>query len=336
MSPIEFAIGSLLASAVAGAIARPILLSRGIVDRPNARSSHDVPTVRGGGTGFVLVILAACIFVASSAGDLAWLAIVATAGLLAIVSFVDDVRGLGATVRLLVHAMAASVLTWFVVQGSPLPSFSGTLLLASVTLVGSVGYTNAFNFMDGIDGIASLQAVLAAFGTAAVLRVAGSETSSPTLLVATVVGASVLGFLPWNFPRARMFMGDVGSATLGYLLSALVVRGVLEHGLVLLLPLALPHAGFVLDTGITFVRRLRRGERVAEAHREHFYQRFVRSGLAHPPVSLLYAACTLVSCLCGVALVGADQLTSIVVTSLVVALWLSVFAFAERRFNRPR
>lgn len=336
MSPLVLGCACASASALASGVARVILRARGIVDRPNARSSHVAPTVRGGGTAFVLVVLLAVAELALARADVATCAVLGAALVLAIVSFVDDVRGLGAGVRLSMHALSASVLAAQVAMHPPTDSIPVAAALVLIAFVGSVGYTNAFNFMDGIDGIASLQAVIGGFATAAVALVAGSSGDGLGVLLPVALGASVLGFLPWNFPRARMFMGDVGSATLGYLSAADLVRVVLEHGLSLVVPLALVHLGFVLDTAITLVRRYRRGERLTEAHREHFYQRLVRSGLGHPPVALLYAGGALLGAAIGFLCVGRGALVQALASIAVVGFWLAVFAYAERRFSRAR
>lgn len=322
------------ASLVCAPIAREVLEARGVVDQPNARSSHAVPTVRGGGVAFVVVALTVIAWVAVRVRDFDWLAILAATSLLAAVSFVDDVRPLGARARLAVHLVCASLLVYLVRRSPPEGSAGVGAVLWLVTLVGAVGHTNAFNFMDGIDGLASLQAILAALGTAAILIVDGASPSSVTVIACGVIGAAVLGFLPSNFPRARMFMGDVGSAALGFLLAALVVRGVLERGLDLLLALALPHLGFVLDAAITFGRRVARGERVTEPHREHFYQRLVRSGLAHPPVSGLYAVGTTLSVIAGCVAARLPGWPAALSAAGATLYWLLLFAFAERRFAR--
>ncbi|MCX6924750.1 MAG: glycosyltransferase family 4 protein, partial [Verrucomicrobia bacterium] len=289
-----------LAAVLSFALCYPIaraLRHLGVIDRPNQRSSHQVPTVRGGGIAIILVVL----FGGLAAGwrsDVALVLMGLSFGLAA-VSLWDDLQPLPPTVRFGGHALAAlgvlHALDWprFSLEVASQPGvawpapMSGLLLFLWLT-----GYTNAFNFMDGINGLAAGQAIVTGLGMALLGSVASGQWSvvSPPVLLSLVVAGAALGFLPHNFPNARMFMGDVGSAPLGFLLAALVIWMARGFGWWLLVPLALLHANFVLDTGITLVRRVLRGERWYDAHREHFYQRLIRAGKSHPFVTGLEMA----------------------------------------------
>jgi UDP-N-acetylmuramyl pentapeptide phosphotransferase/UDP-N-acetylglucosamine-1-phosphate transferase len=259
---------------------------RRALDVPNQRSSHTRPIPRGGGLVIVVGFLLG-LWVWQTAGGglspraLGWLA---GALLVAGVSFVDDLHPLPAIPRLLTHALGAVVLTVVGVQDRELP------LIAALPLafVWVAMMTNVYNFMDGIDGLATSQAIIAGVAMA----IAGTIVGNP--LVATGAGllaAASAGFLFHNLPPARLFMGDVGSTFLGFSFAGLSLLGNLgvgggrlpvTFGLVVLAP-------FLFDSLLTLARRVLRGERWYAAHRSHYYQRLVQGGLSHAQVTRLYA-----------------------------------------------
>jgi UDP-N-acetylmuramyl pentapeptide phosphotransferase/UDP-N-acetylglucosamine-1-phosphate transferase len=222
------------------------------------------------------------------------------------------------------------------------------------------GYTNAFNFMDGINGIAAGQAVVTGVGMALLSSVASSQGSvvsgqtsevstslsgslwssgqtagvSPPVLLSVIVAGAAAGFLPHNFPRARMFMGDVGSAPLGFILAVLVIWLARDHGGWLLIPLALLHANFVLDTAITLGRRVLRGERWYEAHKEHFYQRLVRAGKSHTFVTLFEMGLQVVVLGLMLLYVVSTVPVRIALALMVLLIWAGFFVYCEREFRR--
>ncbi len=314
----------------------------GVIDRPNARSSHTEPTVRGGGVAIIVTILGGlCVLGAGAENELvgrqAWV-LAAGVLLLALVSFIDDLRSVGAASRFGCHGAVAIALLWVLgVPDTGLTGVAATVAGGALCVVGFLwvaGYTNAFNFMDGINGLAAGQATLGGLGTAGLALAAGLPVSHPVVVLSLVAAGAAAGFLPHNFPRARMFMGDVSSAPLGCLLAALGWWLANSAGWLWLVPVGLLHANFVLDTGVTLVRRVVRGERWHEAHREHFYQRLIRSGKSHAFVSGwelgLQGAVALV-------VIGAARLQSVVgwgvAVGFVIALWGVFFVFAERRFR---
>jgi UDP-N-acetylmuramyl pentapeptide phosphotransferase/UDP-N-acetylglucosamine-1-phosphate transferase len=272
--PAAVALATGLLACLVTRILVPILARREILDHPNERSSHRVPTPRGGGiavTGSVL--LAWIVLVRAGSAPSGVLGIAFGTVLLAIVSWVDDVRGLSPLARLLAQIVAVMI------GLSALPEWPGPLQSALIALVW-VWWINLFNFMDGIDGLAASEA--AAIGAGLLLFASVGAGADPALrgLAAAVTGAA-LGFLVWNWSPARIFLGDVGSVPLGYVLGFLLLdlaaRG--RWKIALILPLY-----FLADATITLGRRLLRGERVWQAHREHFYQQAVRRGLAHAAV----------------------------------------------------
>jgi UDP-N-acetylmuramyl pentapeptide phosphotransferase/UDP-N-acetylglucosamine-1-phosphate transferase len=268
---------------------RSRLIRARVVDLPTARGLHEHPTPRGGGLAIfavsILAIGTLCVVRFPSAGHTAlWLAAGATG--VAGVSWLDDLRSLRSGLRL--GAQVAAALIGMIGAGwwmrVEMPAVGPVALGAGgvvVTLLWMVGLTNAFNFMDGIDGIAGLQAVIAGIGWALL-------TDSPFAgCVGLVVAAASLGFLLHNWQPARIFMGDVGSAFLGYAFAAIAVlagrddsRGAFV-GVLLVWP-------FVFDTSFTLLRRLVHGENVFEAHRSHLYQRLVMAGRSHQAVALFY------------------------------------------------
>ena len=265
-----------------------------ILDIPNARSSHRRPVPRGGGLAIVVVTLAGTVtswwhFGPWTSGQV-W-AMVGSLALVAGVSAFDDVKSVSTSVRLATHSVGAGLViaafgAWDVVRlpvaGSIQLGVPGVL----VSLIWLVGLTNAYQSMDGIDGMAAGQGIVG--GIAWCLF--GSLTSQSLVAALGIVLASAsLGFLAHNAPPARIFMGDVGSAFLGLSFGALAVACSKQAP-------ALPVCGllavwpFAFDATFTLCRRLRLGEPIFQAHRSHLYQRLVISGLSHGRVSALYAA----------------------------------------------
>ena len=266
----------------------PILRRRDVLDHPNERSSHCVPTPRGGGIAVIVSVVFAWILLARAGlAQPAVIVISLGAGALAIVGWVDDLRGLSPMLRLLAQIVAVAI--GILARGWP----GGSVGFAVIGLLW-IWWINLFNFMDGIDGIAGSEA--AALGIGLLLFASFGAGTDPALavLAAAMVGGA-LGFLVWNWSPARIFLGDVGSAPLGYLLGFLLldlaIRGFWK--IALILPLY-----FLADATITLTRRLLRGERVWQAHREHFYQQAVRAGLSHAAVveRVIAAAVVLIGC----------------------------------------
>jgi UDP-N-acetylmuramyl pentapeptide phosphotransferase/UDP-N-acetylglucosamine-1-phosphate transferase len=265
------------------------LQRRQILDHPNERSSHADPTPRGGGIAVVVVLMLASVMIGVLTGPAApaglW-RVIAAAAILACVSWLDDLRSLGALVRLAVQ-LAAVILGLsglpehrFVFQG--LLPFWGDRVAAALLWL---WFVNLFNFMDGIDGIAGTETVAIGLGLF-LLAIAGVLPGPPGLIALACAGAA-LGFLWWNWHPARIFLGDVGSVPLGYLLGWLLIAAAASGAW--LAALMLP-AYYLADATITLLRRGLEGAPVWQAHREHFYQRAVQGGLSHAQVVRLIAA----------------------------------------------
>ncbi|PKH76178.1 lipopolysaccharide biosynthesis protein [Stenotrophomonas sp. Betaine-02u-21] len=265
-----------LVSAVLTWLARRYALRRQLLDHPGERRSHHVATPRGGGIAIVVTALvglaAGALLYPAAAAHLAIFA----AGLVLVagIGWWDDHRPLPAVRRLLVHMLASVLLAGLVWQAT------GNALQAVLLFLVATALVNLWNFMDGINGIASGYALVGALSLAAVMPM-------PFALLAVVVAAGCLGFLPFNFPRARIFMGDVGSGALGYLMAALaglasVVTSI--HWLALLIPLS----AFIVDAGFTLSSRMLSGQRWMEPHTQHVYQRAVKAGWSHTQVTGVY------------------------------------------------
>ena len=286
-------VATLVVSAVLTGWLRQLALSRGLVDVPNSRSSHDMPTPRGGGVAILLVVLVALPL-------LAWRGVLPLASLWALlgagvlvggIGWLDDHGDVAARWRLLVHFTAASWALAWLGGLPPLPVFGTTVDLGwaghGLAVLYLVWLLNLYNFMDGIDGIAGIEAVTVCLGGLVLYRL--SAGSGDAWVVPLLFVAAVGGFLVWNFPRARIFMGDAGSGFVGIVLGLLSLQagGIapeLFWGWVILL------GAFVVDATVTLIRRLIRSERVYRAHRSHAYQRVARQVGSHVPVSLAIGA----------------------------------------------
>ena len=276
------AVAIALASCAATAAVRWLLVRRAIFDHPNPRSSHAHPTPRGGGLGVLAVLLPAWVAVLAYVGTgpqpLVWLVPLAALGLAAI-SWLDDVRGLGVGPRLAAHLIAA-VAGAVALPGSLTQGLLPGPVDFALAVVAWVWFVNLFNFMDGVDGIAGVEAVALGGGVFAFGLVAPPFGAGH--LHALAVAATAAGFLVWNWHPARVFLGDVGSIALGYLLGWLLLAAAADG---LWLPAAIVALYYFADSGLTIVRRAVRGEKLWRAHREHFYQLAVRRGRSHARVA---------------------------------------------------
>ncbi|MBH3339233.1 glycosyltransferase family 4 protein [Pseudomonas mendocina] len=267
---------------------RRYALARSLLDVPNARSSHAVPTPRGGGLAIVLAFLALLPILAVE-GVLPWPSMWALLGggaWVAALGFLDDHGHIAARWRLLGHFIAAG---WVLVWLGGLPplrvadvSLELGWLGHGLALVGLVWLLNLYNFMDGIDGIAAVEAICVCLGGALLYWMLGHQALVWTPLA---LGLAALGFLYWNFPPARIFMGDAGSGFLGLMLGGLALQAAWTTHELLWAWLILLGV-FVVDATWTLLHRLFRRERIYEAHRSHAYQFASRKFKQHLPVTL--------------------------------------------------
>lgn len=291
-----------------------------LVDEPNHRSSHTVPTPRGGG-----MAVAAAATVSLLAFEWSYDAVALCAGALAlgVVGLVDDRRNLSAGIRLTAQIAVPLVVLAAVIG-------EATLLLP-LAVVFVAGYTNAFNFMDGINGISGLQTVVVGVYVALLSADAGLEQLE---LAGLVVAGAAAGFLPYNAFRAYVFLGDVGSYFLGFWLACLGVL-IVDAGV----PVLVASAAFLLyatDTSVVLVRRLWRRERVTEAHREHAYQRLVQFGWSHVVVASICAGLTAAACAIMYAVRGDRFEVQALAFTGALLLIVSYLLVAERLAPGPR
>jgi UDP-N-acetylmuramyl pentapeptide phosphotransferase/UDP-N-acetylglucosamine-1-phosphate transferase len=316
----------------------------GFVDIPNERSSHQNPTARGGGVAFVI----STSLITFAAADWANLAILpgtsslfCGAVIIAAVSLADDRWHLPILVRFSAHVIGALILIsgvgWMDSFRSP---WGGGIPLGwwglPLALLWIVGLTNAFNFMDGIDGLAAGQAAMT---TAVMAWLAFLRNNDFVLWAMAIMAGSVLGFLMHNWPPARIFMGDVGSAFLGFMFAgwAIVAGGENPEPLPFF-AWAVMLAPFLLDTIVTLAIRIVHKKRWYEAHREHIYQRLVRNGWSHRAVTGLYLAVSAFLGLSTVMFYGynmfAKSIYIVLIISPLVLLYL-VSQVVNSRHNYP-
>jgi UDP-GlcNAc:undecaprenyl-phosphate GlcNAc-1-phosphate transferase len=302
----------------------PLLRRLAVMDIPGLRSSHTIPTPRGGGLPIVVGLLVAVALIRGAAA----VPFGAAVGFFGAVGFVDDLRGLTATRRLVLQGVGSAGIAALLISPLHLPA----ALLAALTLVTAVwlmGFVNAFNFMDGVNGISGAHAGIAGVAYACF----GQWRQDPFLVaVGLALAVAALAFLPWNAVRARVFLGDVGSYALGAALAVLAVTAVTQ-GVppeAALGPLAL----YVADTAWTLQRRVRAGERWTRAHRTHTYQRWCDMGWTHQEVTLVTAATTiLVSLLGAVSLTGDPALR--LGSDLAALAVLAVYLGSPALFGHP-
>ncbi|RZA32412.1 MAG: hypothetical protein EOP92_26185 [Lysobacteraceae bacterium] len=310
----------ILGAAAGTWIARQYALRRQLLDQPGDRRSHSVATPRGGGIAIVACMLVGVVgaMIQDPGQSLLWTCLGAGLALVAGIGWLDDHRPLSPLLRLAVQAIAASLLAWGFHQAG------GTLWTSLMAFMAAMVLVNVWNFMDGIDGLAASQAGIAAAGLA--LATGGGTWS----WLAWGLVAAIAGFLPFNFPRARIFLGDVGSGSLGYLLAALLVGSAQSASgwpgaLILLLPLA----AFLIDAGFTLSGRILRGERWWEPHVQHSYQVWARRAGRHWPVTLAYALFSLLAVILMLAALRWPE--GAIIGSVLLCYVFAVLAWARLR-----
>jgi Fuc2NAc and GlcNAc transferase len=292
------AAGALVVSFVVTGLVRRRALSINLMDVPNARSSHSHPTPRGGGVAIVIAsqlafgvltlfgLVSPAFFFALAGGGTA----------VAVVGYLDDRGRIGIVARFAVHLAASIWAVAFIGALDEVSWFGRTIHLGLpglvLSVIGTAWALNLFNFMDGIDGIAASQAIF--MGLSVGLTAAAAGLFPGSLAVGVAIAAASLGFLLWNWPPARIFMGDVGSGYLGFVLAIFIIWVSRQDPRLLPVCLVLGSL-FIIDATVTLFRRLARRERVYEAHRSHAYQWLSRRWKSHLRVTLAYG---LVNVLC--------------------------------------
>ncbi len=329
---------------IAATLVTGLMLKAGITALPNHRSSHDKPTPSGGGLGAVVAITMGISWYYLWAGadeaisfDIFWL--LGGGLIVAIAGFADDIGKLpDFKTKLFLQICAVMFLFCgdLVIGQLTLP-FIGIINLGwwgyPITLIWVVGLTNAFNFMDGLDGMAGCTAIVSAFFCAII---AFNEGATQIFVMSYIIMASVIGFLPFNLPRARLFMGDVGSQFLGFLFAGLYVFTLAAHEpkvVFWIIPMLFLH--FIFDTTYTVIRRLCAAEKVTEAHRSHLYQLLNRMGWSHVQVSSLYAFLCMLQGLTAILLIGTSAWSKLL-TVLFFFIFYTMFMLLISRAARDR
>lgn len=319
------------------ALLRKYALAKSLMDVPNARSSHSIPTPRGGGVSIVVAFLLAIVALAllGHVSTTVLIALFGAGGLVALIGFMDDHGHIAARWRLLGH-FGAAVWTLVCLGGLPPLSFMG--LSVDLGVLGQVlaafylvWLLNLYNFMDGIDGIASVEAVTVCLGISLLYFCGGFVQ---LLWSPLILAAATLGFLVWNFPPARIFMGDAGSGFLGIILGVLSIQAAWVSSQLFWAWLILLGV-FVVDATVTLIRRLVRGDKVYEAHRSHAYQFAARRHGKHLPVTLAVGLINMLWLLpvaAWVVLRGGDGLTGVLIGY--VPLIVLAFGFKAGQLER--
>lgn len=315
VAPVAWCLAHLAIGAVGTWLARRYALRRNLIDQPGERRSHHVATPRGGGISIVVSALLAF-------GWLAWthvfampvvVAVAAGLVLIAGIGWLDDHRPLSPWLRLAIQAVAAALVALALFADGRGPASAAFGFVIVMALV------NVWNFMDGIDGLAASQALLIAAGWAWL------AWPAPWAWVLLAVVSACLGFLPFNLPRARIFLGDVGSGALGYLLAVSLLW--LPLGAVQWPWLAwLPLSAFLVDATLTLGMRILKRERWWTPHLQHAYQRWAARCGRHGPVTSAFAVWTACATVAMVLLQGSDAKTHAVATGTIyiaaVAAWV--------------
>ena len=288
------------------------------MDHPNERSLHDTPTPRIGGLGIMAGVAVASLWLVNAALLPVMLGAFALAG----VSLLDDVRGLPVRVRFLAHFVAAAGCL-FALGMNGWPLLAGTLAV--------VWMTNLYNFMDGSDGLSGGMAAIG-FGSLALAAWLGDAPALAALCAS--IAAAALAFLRFNFPPARVFMGDAGSIPLGFMAATLGILGARQNLWPWLFPL-LVFSPFIVDASVTLARRALRGEKIWRAHRSHYYQRAVLLGATHRQLALAAYALMLAMAVLAFALLFLPQHAAWVLI-LSAATYLLIFLAIDLRWHQPR
>ena len=335
LKAITVLIVSFIASWAATKVLIPMLKKRGMLDVPNARSSHETPVPRGGGVGIICGLLVGAITARVLGMPLPGQELLIGVLLIALVGFVDDRFGaLSVVARLALQLVAAGLVVYQsgglarLPLPEPLDIFLGPLAIPAA-LLWMVSVTNLYNFLDGIDGFAALQGVVVGLAVGFL-----NQSGGLLAVIGFTVAGACAGFLLHNWHPAKVFMGDVGSGTLGFLLAALPfqMESAFRGQTVFLIAICL---WFFLSDGVfTILRRLMHGEKVWNPHRSHLYQRLVKTGLRHDQVVLKVISAAAV--LAGLAVITVRMGERSAWWSVVVAAVGSFLAYYGWTWTRER
>lgn len=309
---------------------------RSILDIPSERSSHTIPTPRGGGLAIVILTILAVLVLTVVNGE--WkesLIYVAGASVLAYLGWRDDVKSMPARIRILFQGLVAAgtIIGLGYFDALPFP-FIGEIHLGIfgilLTFIWIVGLTNAYNFMDGIDGIAGGVALAGGLGWLILIFAGAGATSGLTFWLALTIAAASLGFLGHNWFPAKIFMGDVGSVFLGYSFAVMPLLVENQTARPLMFGILIMWV-FIIDAGVTFIRRAYKHEKLFSAHRSHLYQRLVIGGMKHSTVSLIYVGLTFAGVVLALGWLGSTIWAQWLILLGIPIFWAVFYYFGTRQ-----
>jgi UDP-N-acetylmuramyl pentapeptide phosphotransferase/UDP-N-acetylglucosamine-1-phosphate transferase len=331
MIPVIAFLFLILLSYISVIYIRHLAVRHQILDHPNERSSHSIPMPRGGGLAIVILVLGISLWAANQIEVQRSLIYISLSAILALVGWRDDLLSLSPNYRFVVQALVATIsilaLGYFRVVRIPL---LGEIDLGAIGIVITffwiIGMINAYNFMDGIDGMAGGVAVIAGLGW----MILSSNVHNPFVFwVALSIAATSLGFLAHNWPPARIFMGDVASTFLGYSFAVLPLLSADQTGDALTVGTLLMWI-VIMDTFVTFLRRLIRGENVFSGHRSHLFQQLVVGGYKHGTISSLYIFLTFLGALLTYEWSHGDQVAPFLIFFGLPLIWILLSIHAAR------
>jgi Fuc2NAc and GlcNAc transferase len=308
-------------------------MAQDLLDIPNDRSSHTVPTPRGGGLAIVIVLLLSgvvSLFLPQAPIDVLVCLLLATLAF-SLLGWQDDKHDLPASVRFLIQLLIAVFASGWLLWAA-VPGYSTSFALLALLLLSTLWIAwmaNLYNFMDGIDGISAVESLILGATTSYWFAISG--VASMAIICIAVAGASV-GFMRWNWSPAKIFMGDVGSLALGAFFAIIAIIGTTRLDIPLLAFLIL-YAVYLADSGVTLLHRIIKKEKWWQAHRSHFYQRAVQSGFSHAQVSLSVMALNIIfAVLASLLIMGIINATAAMVVTM--AILMPLMFLINSRFNR--
>lgn len=308
-------------------------MAQDLLDIPNDRSSHTVPTPRGGGLAIVIVLLLSgvvSLFLPQAPINVLVCLLLATLAF-SLLGWQDDKHDLPASVRFLIQLLIAVFASGWLVWGT-IPGYSTSFALVALLLLSTlwiVWMANLYNFMDGIDGISAVESLILGATTSYWFAISG--VASMAIICIAVAGASV-GFMRWNWSPAKIFMGDVGSLALGAFFAIIAIIGTTRLDIPFLAFLIL-YAVYLADSGVTLLHRIIKREKWWQAHRSHFYQRAVQSGFSHAQVSLSVMALNIIFALLASLLIM-GMINATIATVVTMAILIPLMFLINSRFNR--
>ncbi|WP_341798982.1 glycosyltransferase family 4 protein [Rahnella variigena] len=318
MLNLSIAVVVFICSFVLTWLLRIYALKNNVIDIPNQRSSHSSPTPRGGGVAlvisFLIGLVVLCLMKIIPVEQL--LSLFIAGAIIAVVGFLDDHGHIAARWRLLMHFIAAAAGLYFLGKFPVIDLFGFELSSGWIGMVFGLVYLawmlNLYNFMDGINGLASIEAISFSFSSCLLLLNTTLGVSDSGLFsVLVMLGSSTLGFMLWNFPKAKIFMGDAGSGFLGMVVGLIVLHLAMINSSMFMAEICLLGV-FIVDATITLLRRLIAGKKVYEAHASHTYQIMARKFESHKTVTTVVLVVNLVWLTPVAILIARGSLTGVV------------------------